>query len=766
MARELLALLVVLAGIAVAQESLPLARQVSVTEAAQRSGADFRPALLGELVQLEGIALRPPIEAQDGVLLALAGKEGQGALLLVFAGDNRSQAPSTAQVQAGSVVEATGMISLHAGQAVLKPQEWKVLRREQPVSATAIQVSEAASVESVGRYVELIGRVEELKDTSAGISFLLHSDDASIRVQFLRPARPAFPLEAGESVKVRGIVTQAALSPPYNRNFQLVASAASDLDVLPSECEEDLRLLPAVVMLVGIGIIGAWYAQQKAARQQQAMQYLLEASEALSGVASLRDVAEILAQRLTKFFPAARIYTYRFDEERKLCERIPEGGNPEAHTFRLDQSRNAEEKILVAAIQNQDLAIATDAEKQLNLLACPLSTRERTLGAILIASPAGKKLLNPAWQSPFRHLAFDAAMQLDRLEQNSLREQVHRSEKLAVAGQLIHGVLTELHGPLESIRKLSQALECAEAQAIGEEVERASSTVNRIVSVARAEQVDSRPVALRPLLEKLAANVPVPLQLHLPPENLEVLGSQAQLQKVFENLLAHAAAAAAQNPESQISLTASRIGRSAMVEIEFSGPLDEAEGPDFSRTALGLAIARGLLQSHGGDVRFAPLLRGRYRYETELPCLGTASGDPTASDSPAASEGELTVLLVEPDAASQRRVLAMFGELPHRLVPVSGMEEAIEFSEKIRFDLILCSSRPEGGNWTELFHRVHHRTPHFTVMSEGMGLTDAANSGASAEQSLLDGRSASMISKPVEREELLRLLSGLEAKSA
>jgi DNA-binding NtrC family response regulator len=146
---------------------------------------------------------------------------------------------------------------------------------------------------------------------------------------------------------------------------------------------------------------------------------------------------------------------------------------------------------------------------------------------------------------------------------------------------------------------------------------------------------------------------------------------------------------------------------------------------------------------------------GRFRYEAELPSLMTAQA---AEDFGGAIEfsgarGQLTAMLVEPERQSQRRLLALFGEMNHRLVPVTNIEEAADLAERMRFDVVFASTRPEGGTWTELFHRLHHRTPHFVVLSEG-----TEEQGAE----LIDGSSAIMMKKPVEPDELRALIGRLQ----
>jgi signal transduction histidine kinase len=580
----------------------------------------------------------------------------------------------------------------------------------------------------------------------------------------------------GDRVKARGLVTQFCLSPPYNRYFQLLLSHPMDVETLAAAPSPSPRWLPAVVLLVLAGIVAGWHAQQRNARQNRDVKKLLVTAESLGTTTSAREAADVLRAGLMELIPAVNVELYRFEEERRFVERVPDSHSSTPRAFHLDEASTDVDRALSLALRNRSVLSFADTTKAAllketaggaqSILVAPIRLREGTHGAILALGKPGKKLLDESLHGASLHLAADAGEHLDRLEQTALREQLHRSEKLSVAGQLIHGVLTELRAPLESIRAMSQRLGEPEGAAIRREVEKASDTVNRIVSVARAEQMDSRPVALNLILEKLeltTKNLPtaagIQLSFNNSSEPIQVLGSLLQLQRVFENLLQHAMAAAGHSMEKRLTVNLNRIGRSAMMEIEFSGPFGDGEGPDFSAAALGLAICRGLVQSHGGDVRFVTVRPGHFRYETELPSLSAALAEESAGHAPGGSHGELTVLLVEPEPQSQRKLLTIFGDLEHRLVPVASIQEASDLAERMRFDLVLASTRPEGGTWAELFHRVHHRAPHFAVMTESASMQEGE-----AGANLIDGQSATLIAKPVEEGDIARLLAQLERR--
>jgi signal transduction histidine kinase/CheY-like chemotaxis protein len=789
--------------LALGQPPSPGNKQLTpLKSAAERVAPDYRPRMLLEQVTVRGTVNNPLIEAADAAYLGIEDpSDPKSGLILVFSGENKQYQSAAVGLRAGSQIEADGNISLHAGQAVLKPTAIRQIAATDAPPPSRLRPLEAAGLAWLGLVVQVEGSVANYREAASGE--ILEFADGAESIRVFLPARgqsnerPLSAFHPGDRIRVRGLVTQFCLSPPYNRYFQLLVANANEIELVEAGPNLPPQIVPAAVLLVLLAILAAWYLQQKAKAQNRRVEQILGASELIYPAATARDVAAALRSGLTELLSIEEVHIYSYDEERKVLEKIadsaPASPRPFAqHSFHVEEGQTDKEKMLAKAVGSARIfqlthslraaeaklqetkAVETKAvetkepraETSESLLFLPMIHAGEVIGAILLSAKPGKVLLDEAVQPAIQHLANTTAHQISGIDAGALREQIHRGEKLAVAGQLIQGVVTELNAPLEKIRALSAEMPIGVALSIQQEVQRAAETVRRIVSVARAEQIDARPVDLRLLLLRLIKRVQqstegseLELESNIAPEQLYVLGSTLQLDQVFSNLLTHAQSAASRSLEQFLAVTLNRIGRSALIEIQFSGPFGENEGPDFSQEALGMAISRGLMQSHGGDLRFASPRAGRFRYEVELPSLSTNPSDQVTEniDSPAA-RGTTTALLVEPEMQTQRKLLALFGENGHRLVPVASMEEAAELAEKLRFDLILSCARPEGGTWIELFHRVHHRTMHFVLLSEGPSDRDA-----SASSELIDGRSASVLRKPVEEEDVKRLLAQLQA---
>lgn len=759
-----------------ANEDTRAYRMVSLPEAAARVQPDYRPKLLGEMVRVKGIAQTTVLEAPDASYLPLLDADSKNSgLMLVFSGDNESGKSSGSEIVPGTLIEAAGIVSLHAGQAVVKPNELKVIGSGTLPPLIQLTPLTAASFRYEGMKVEVQGVVQEFREGSNGD--LLDFSDGGQSIRVFLPQRngmvehPLSVYQKGDRIRARGLVSQFCLRPPFNQFFQLLLASPKDTELVAPRPPVPPQIVPAGVLMVLLAILAAWYWQNRSRRQNRVIQRILQASEELYGAGTAREVAEVLRSRLLELLPADSVSSYHFDVNRKLLERIPDQNSSAPHSFHLDECGNDLESGIALAVKSNamlqfmdtnsaDLLHAKEQHAKA-LLVVPMRNQNEVRGAMVLTGPAGRPLLIEALQPAIQHLANDACQFFAGLEESAAREQIHRSEKLAVAGQLIHGVLTELNAPLERIRDLTAALGTRDAAAIHEQVQKASETVKRIIAVARAEQIDARPVDMRFLFQRLMEEMDeemrkaqIESEANLGPESLYVLGSQDQLTRVFENLFLHAKAAATYSLEHIFEIHLSRIGRSAMIEIEFSGPFGDGEGPDFSGSALGLAIIRGLLQSYGGEVRFTTIRAGRYRYDVELPTLNSSPLEDFATALQFAPQrGTITALLVEPEEQSQRRLLSIFGELNHRLIPVTNIEEAADLAEKMHFDIVFASVSPEGGTWAELFQKVHHRTPHFVLLSES---ADEQNTD------LLDGSSSSMLRKPVEESDIVGLIARIQ----
>jgi two-component system C4-dicarboxylate transport sensor histidine kinase DctB len=241
-------------------------------------------------------------------------------------------------------------------------------------------------------------------------------------------------------------------------------------------------------------------------------------------------------------------------------------------------------------------------------------------------------------------------LQSQRQELETARAQLIQAEKLALLGQLAGGVAHELNQPLTAILALTELLleherPRGEEQKDVELILSAARKMGRIVSAVRTfgrdmplslESVDvRRPVedALVLMAETLrSASVQVDLtQIATVPK---VLADVDSIGQVFINLIANARDALEAAVPSQQRRLAIHIGSETdkvLVTVSDNGPGVSVEvasrifDPFFSTkpvgrgTGLGLAISHGIVEKHGGSLRYDRASLGGACFTVMLP---------------------------------------------------------------------------------------------------------------------------------------------------
>ncbi|MBI3330320.1 MAG: PAS domain S-box protein [Nitrospinae bacterium] len=216
----------------------------------------------------------------------------------------------------------------------------------------------------------------------------------------------------------------------------------------------------------------------------------------------------------------------------------------------------------------------------------------------------------------------------DVTEQKRAAQEMARSERLALAGQLASGLAHEIGTPLNVIAGTAEYLltelptedpRRADLEIISQETHRVADLVRRLLGLVRERGELRAPVDLDALLdhtlrlleyrfqkEKIA--VVKQYTADLPP----VLGVRQQLEQVFLNLLVNAWHAM---PEGgTITVTTRPDGPQAVVEIADTGcgipeehlgrlfePFFTTKPPE-QGTGLGLSVAHHLITAHGGHI--------------------------------------------------------------------------------------------------------------------------------------------------------------------
>ncbi|WP_461210416.1 HDOD domain-containing protein [Desulfocurvus sp. DL9XJH121] len=234
----------------------------------------------------------------------------------------------------------------------------------------------------------------------------------------------------------------------------------------------------------------------------------------------------------------------------------------------------------------------------------------------------------------------------DRLEERAdrlaealrkIRRMNHKllqTERLAAVGQLAAGAAHEINNPLAIIYARTQLLEQQEndpgkKKSFGQmmsQIERITSILTNLMDFARPAPPSMAGISLsdvgRRALELIRGELRrrnVEVKIDLAPDLPEVLGDGNQLEQVVLNLLINAEHAVDEaHPEGggRVTLRTEAQGGNAVLTVSDNGVGIEAENlnkifdPFFTTkeegkgTGLGLSTSYGIVQNHGGDIRF------------------------------------------------------------------------------------------------------------------------------------------------------------------
>jgi signal transduction histidine kinase len=226
------------------------------------------------------------------------------------------------------------------------------------------------------------------------------------------------------------------------------------------------------------------------------------------------------------------------------------------------------------------------------------------------------------------------------------REKLIQNEKLAALGQLAAAIAHEVRNPLAVIRSAAQGLRdtvpdgSADARRscsfITDEADRLGNLINSLLAFARPVHISPVRVPIAELFERamtLAAEQKLEKKVHLQSHGtgrLEAVEVDPELMsQVFVGLLANAIEAA--DNDGEVILEAKSIGTQIELAVSDSGHgvapelRERVFEPFFTTRAegvgLGLAIARQIVEAHGGRIEVGESSCGGARFAVILPVV-------------------------------------------------------------------------------------------------------------------------------------------------
>jgi len=349
--------------------------------------------------------------------------------------------------------------------------------------------------------------------------------------------------------------------------------------------------------------------------------------------------------------------------------------------------------------------------------------------------------------SPVRGAAFEEPTVLlvveDVTEQRRVQEQLMQSEKLSSLGEMISGVAHELNNPLATVLGYAQLLLEAETsadarrmlQVVDSESQRCQRIVRTLLTFARRQPPERGSLEMATLLRAAvdlasygmkAEGVQVGLEVEdgLP----AVLGDAHQLQQVFLNILQNACQAMEDVPAPRrITVRAKRDGASLRVEFSDTGPgiaaghLSKIFDPFFTTktvgrgTGLGLSLAYGVVQEHGGTIEARNNSEGGACITVGLPAAPASAPQPAGQAQPAApGADEVTgrrILVVDDEellATVMREALEVEG---YKVEVALDGAAALDRLRQTRYDLVITDVKMPNMNGRELHREILRSTP-------------------------------------------------------
>ena len=337
------------------------------------------------------------------------------------------------------------------------------------------------------------------------------------------------------------------------------------------------------------------------------------------------------------------------------------------------------------------------------------------------------------------------SLQSSRAQLETAQTQLLQSEKLSAVGEFVSGVAHELNNPLTAVVGFSEMLRGENISAQGRHysdmvfkaAQRCQRIVQLLLSFARPQKPERKPVSMNTLVEAVLEIVGYPLRTgnievvtRLDPDLPLVMADGNQIQQVLLNIINNARQAIEENQaEGRIIITTRTARANVRTIIQDNGPgipqeiLPRIFNPFFTTksvgkgTGLGLSLCYGIIKEHGGSIIPASRKGEGATFIIELPALEVNGANAEASASPAPEsidrhEGTgKRVLVIDDEEPILRLVREDLGRHGYEVMVARHGEAGLNELKQNRFDVTFCDWKMPGLNGRQVYEHLRTTNP-------------------------------------------------------
>ena len=451
--------------------------------------------------------------------------------------------------------------------------------------------------------------------------------------------------------------TKSELAVPLEINGVLSGVVNVDSEELNAFNENDLALLTELTSQAALVIHNA-FLYEKSKIRANLFESLITVGQTINSTLDLDEALNAITREASSLMNARTCALQLLDETNNRLNLVASFGAGKAYlnkpdviisesflgsVVRLKKPLQIENVQISNAYQQQDIA---RNEGLVALLSIPLVFGSNAIGTLNIYK--GKSYIfsneeiNIAMAlAEFSALAIEKARLLERIVESE--ELLRQNEKLSALGLLAGEVAHEIRNPLTVLKMLYHSLELKfpendprteDVRIMGEKMDHLNNIVEQILTFARNAEPQFKPSDINKIINDLRIlvrrkfaqqNVQLNVQLE---ENLpEAKADDQQLSQVFLNLTLNALEAMPNGGILKIKSSSSELSKTnnkpKNIRIEFSdtgsGMNPELRKQAFTSllssskpggTGIGLAIVNRIIESHGGEIKIEPNVKG------------------------------------------------------------------------------------------------------------------------------------------------------------